>query len=163
MLVVGLGLVRLWWMSLVQVMRGVTKGNNRLLKSYIKGHNPYENKKVFICWIIILSFSSLILDSLHYFDKIYKDVRTVEYHFGSSNWSGTEIIDPGIRKWILQVSFPFQSTLVSEPWFLILFLCSISIITWTIDVNFVLKEYFHWEFWIYKILWNNLVINLSFL
>jgi len=47
------------------------------------------------------------LDSLHYFDKIYKDVRIVEYHFGSSNWSGTEVIDSGIRKRILTSKFSF--------------------------------------------------------
>jgi hypothetical protein len=61
----------------------------------------------FIYWIIILSFSSLILDSLHYFDKIYKDIRTVKYHFGSSNWSDTDVIDSGIRKRIITSKFSF--------------------------------------------------------
>ena len=31
----------------------------------------------------------------------------MEYHFGSSNWSGTEVIDPGIRKQILTSKFSF--------------------------------------------------------
>jgi hypothetical protein len=70
-------------------------------------HLIKKKSKFFICWIIILSFSSLILDSLHYFDKIYKDVCTVKYHFDSSNWNDTEVIDSGIRKWILTSKFSF--------------------------------------------------------
>jgi len=46
-----------------------------------------------------MSFSFSILDSLHYFDKIYKDVCTIEYQFDYSNWSDTKVIDLGIRKW----------------------------------------------------------------
>jgi hypothetical protein len=38
---------------------------------------------------------------------IYKDVRTVKYHFGSNNWSGTEVIDLEIRKRILTSKFSF--------------------------------------------------------
>jgi hypothetical protein len=44
---------------------------------------------------------------MHYFDKIYEDVRTVKYHFGSSNWSDTEVIDLGIIKRILTSKFSF--------------------------------------------------------
>jgi hypothetical protein len=47
------------------------------------------------------------LDSLHWLDKIYKDVRTMEYHFGSSNWSDTEVINSRIKKRILTSKFSF--------------------------------------------------------
>jgi len=44
-------------------------------------------KKVcsFVYHNTVLFFSLSILDSLHYFDKIYKDIFTMEYHFGFNN------------------------------------------------------------------------------
>jgi len=92
-----------------------------------------------------LLFSFLILNSLYYFDKIYKDVRTVKYYFDYSNWNDTEVIDLETKKWILTKKFPFNSILISELCFLIFFcavhlLIYIYIYIYVLEVDYVLKD-----------------------
>jgi hypothetical protein len=94
-----------WFKYLEGLLKEVTASY-----TYINKDITHIKKKVFpfVNQNIILSFSFSILDSLHYFDKIYKDVCTMEYHFGSNNWSNTKIIDLGTKKQIPTSKFSFQ-------------------------------------------------------